>query len=200
MRQQRHLVIFARAPVAGAGKRRLAATIGNVRAVQFQRIRLQTLLHSLARDPRWMTWLAITPEHSAPWPSLIRRRGQGRGDLGQRMGRIMNTWPRGPVVIIGTDIPGVAANDIAAAFKTLGGKDAVFGPAADGGYWLVGFKRTPRVPQPFGPVRWSTEHALPDTIRNLGNAKIGYVRTLDDIDTAEDLLRHSTWNRTFGLR
>jgi uncharacterized protein len=195
MRLQRHLVIFTRAPKAGAGKRRLAASIGDVRAVQFQRIRLQTLLHRLARDPRWATWLAVTPDHSGTWPHHVRRRGQGRGDLGQRMGRIMTDWPRGPVVIIGTDIPGVAANDIAAAFKALGGNEAVFGPATDGGYWLVGFRRTPRVPRPFGGIRWSTEHTLTDTIRNLGVAKIGTVRTHDDIDTTSDLAKYPNWNR-----
>jgi uncharacterized protein len=200
MRQQRHLVIFTRAPVAGAGKRRLAASIGDVRAVQFQRIRLQTLCHRLAHDPRWITWLAVTPDHADRWPPHVRRRGQGRGDLGQRMGRIMTDWPRGPVVIIGTDIPGVAANDIAAAFKALGGNEAVFGPATDGGYWLVGFRRTPRVPRPFGGVRWSTAHTLADTVRNFNGTTTGYVRTLDDIDTAEDLQRHSTWSRTIAPR
>jgi uncharacterized protein len=200
MKQQRHLVIFARFPMAGAGKRRLATTIGTARAVHFQRVRLQTLIHRLSRDPRWITWLAVTPDRSGPWPRHIQRRPQGRGDLGQRMGRIMTDWPRGPVVVIGTDIPGVAAGDIAAAFKALGDNDAVFGPAKDGGYWLVGFKRTPRVPNPFAAVRWSTEHALSDTRRNLAAARIATVRTLDDIDTAADLARHSSWNRLITPR
>jgi uncharacterized protein len=195
MRQRRHLVIFARSPVAGAGKRRLAAAIGDVRAVHFQRVRLQTLLHRLASDPRWITWLAVTPDHAAAWPHHIRRRNQGRGDLGQRMSRIMTTWPSGPTVIIGTDIPDVTARDIAAAFNALGGNDAVFGPATDGGYWLVGLRRTPRVRRPFDGVRWSTEHALADTARNLGAAKVGTIRTLSDIDTGSDLAQHPGWNR-----
>jgi uncharacterized protein len=195
MKQPRHLVIFARFPVAGAGKRRLAVSIGNVRAAHFQRVRLNILVRRLAHDPRWTTWIAVTPDHAAPWPPWVRCRAQGRGDLGQRMGRIMTGWPPGPVIVVGTDIPGVVAADVAAAFKALGGNDAVFGPASDGGYWLVGFRRTPRVPRAFGSVRWSTKHALADTSRNLDGARIGAVRTLSDVDTAEDLAHHQHWNR-----
>jgi uncharacterized protein len=200
MKQQRHLVIFARYPVAGVGKRRLAASIGDVRAVHFQRVRLQTLIQRLSRDPRWITWLVVTPDRSGPWPRHTDCRGQGRGDLGQRMGRIMTDWPPGPVVLIGTDIPEVTASDIAAAFTTLGPAEAVFGPATDGGYWLVGFRRTPRVRHPFTHVGWSTEHALADTIRNLGAANIGKVRTLADVDTADDLAQQSAWNRLIAPR
>ncbi|WP_425283593.1 DUF2064 domain-containing protein [Methyloceanibacter stevinii] len=51
--------------------------------------------------------------------------------------------PPGPVVLVGSDIPRISRAHIAEAFRLLGNADAVFGPAQDGGYWLVGFKRSP---------------------------------------------------------
>ncbi|MGH7152483.1 MAG: DUF2064 domain-containing protein, partial [Acetobacteraceae bacterium] len=66
----------------------------------------------------------------------------------------------------------------------------VFGPAADGGYWLVGFG--PRRPaRPFARVRWSTEHALTDTLRQCGRRRTGFLRVLHDVDTGEDFRRRS---------
>lgn len=191
----RHLVIFARYPKAGAGKRRLAAGIGGVQAVRFSRVRLAVLLARLARDPRWTAWLAVTPDGSGPWPAHVRVVGQGRGDLGQRMGRVMARLPRGPVVIIGSDIPGVTAGAVADAFRALGAHDAVFGPAGDGGYWLVGLKRMPRVRLPFEGVRWSSEFALGDTVANLRTARVAMLGVLDDVDNAGDLARSAGWER-----
>ena len=62
----------------------------------------------------------------------------------------------------------------------------MFGPATDGGYWLVGYG--PRRPQrPFARVRWSGEHALADTLANFRGRRVAFLRPLDDVDTAEDL-------------
>jgi hypothetical protein len=94
--------------------------------------------------------------------------------------------PHRRAVLVGCDIPGLGAADIAAAFRALGRAGAVFGPAEDGGYWLVGFG--PRRPaRPFAGVRWSTEHALADTLRNCAPHPVALVRRLRDVDTAADL-------------
>ncbi len=98
--------------------------------------------------------------------------------------------PPGPVVIIGSDIPDIAASDIAAAFRALGSKSAVFGPARDGGYWLVGLRRRPRFIDPFANVRWSSEHALADTLANLADKEVAMLRTLSDIDDGEGWRRN----------
>jgi glycosyltransferase A (GT-A) superfamily protein (DUF2064 family) len=93
---------------------------------------------------------------------------------------------RGNVAIIGSDIPDANAADLRAAFRSLGSHDAVFGPAEDGGYWLVALG--PRRPaQPFVNARWSTPHALADTLRNFRGRRIALLRTLRDVDTAGDL-------------
>jgi glycosyltransferase A (GT-A) superfamily protein (DUF2064 family) len=192
---RRHLVIFARFPTAGAGKRRLASGIGTVRAVAFQRVRLAALLADLGRDTRWRTWLAVTPHGSGPWFGGYDRLSQGRGHLGKRLSRVFTVLPPGPVVVVGSDIPEIQARDVADAFRCLGAKDAVFGPCPDGGYWLIGLRRKPRSRLPFHKVRWSSPHAREDTERELGDAKIGQLRLLEDVDHQDALLRHPRWNR-----
>jgi glycosyltransferase A (GT-A) superfamily protein (DUF2064 family) len=97
---------------------------------------------------------------------------------------MMERMPLGPVVIVGTDVPGIMPAHIAEAFRSLGRHDAVFGPAVDGGYWLVGLKRRPRLLIPFARVRWSSPHALADTLANLEGRALAFVATLSDVDDA----------------
>lgn len=177
------VIVFARAPRLGV-KRRLGAGIGAMAALRFYRAQLAATLRQ-ARDPRWRTVLAVTPDHArARWPRGVARIGQGRGDLGARMARALGRWRR--AVLVGSDIPGLSRDDLAAAFRALGRAEAVFGPAADGGYWLVG--HGPRRPaRPFAAVRWSTRHAFSDTLANFAGRRVALLRTLRDVDTAADL-------------
>ena len=195
MRPQRHLVIFARLPRLGTGKRRLAADIGPVAALRFQRSALSALIRHLGRDPRWTTWLAVTPPRGGPWPAGIRVVAQPEGDLGRRMAGVASMLPPGPVVIVGSDIPDIRARHIVAAFQQLGDHDAVFGPASDGGYWLAGLRRRPRFTDPFRNVRWSCPHTLSDTLANLEGHRTTLMDTLDDIDDGAALRRfhRRTW-------
>ena len=133
--------------------------------------------------------VAVTPDaDSGRWqPRFVRRIGQGRGDLGRRMDRALRRPPPGGVVLVGADIPGMTAAHLAAAFRALGSRPYVLGPATDGGYWLVGARRRPAFPYAFADVRWSTEHALADTLRNLPPGSVAEVARLHDVDRAEDL-------------
>ena len=143
MRPERHLVVFLRAPQLGRVKSRLAAGIGALAALRFYRDTSARLLRALARDGRWRLELWVTPDRAVGgrWPVKAPRRGQGAGDLGRRMARVFATLPPGPAVIVGSDIPALTPAHIAAAFGALGRAEAVFGPATDGGYWLVGLRR-----------------------------------------------------------
>jgi rSAM/selenodomain-associated transferase 1 len=181
-------VIFAKAPVAGSVKSRLARQLGVAMATRFARQCAQALLARVAFDRRWETTIAETPSaHPRQfWPAGIGRCTQGLGDLGERMQRIMASVPPGPLVIVGTDIPAIRAAHIAQAFRALGRHDAVFGPAADGGYWLVGLRRRPSVPKAFCAVRWSSRHALADTLANLKNRNVALLAVLGDVDNAQD--------------
>jgi rSAM/selenodomain-associated transferase 1 len=190
----RHLVIFARAPRLGAVKRRLARDVGALAAWRFHRETTGTLLHRLGRDPRWTTWLAVTPDRWARqgrglWRTPVRRLAQGPGDLGARMGWVFERLPPGPVVIVGSDVPGITPAAIARAFRRLGNHDWVLGPARDGGYWLIGARRRPVLRLPFQGVRWGSPHARADTLANLQGHKVALLEPLDDVDTDTDLAR-----------
>jgi rSAM/selenodomain-associated transferase 1 len=188
--RSRHLVIFAKAPVMGQVKRRLAAAIGEVEALRFYRANLKRLIRRLARDRRWTARLALAPDRAAhdgfPNAEGLAVTPQGGGDLGARMGRAIAGCPPGPVVLIGADIPGIAPALIARAFVALRGHEVVFGPAADGGYWLVGASAAGRHKLVFAEgIRWSSPQALADTRAGLApGTRIALADTLEDIDDA----------------
>jgi len=194
-RYGRRLVIFAKAPQMGRVKTRLARELGAVAATQWYRNICARVMSRLARDTRWETLLAVSPDSAAQgvalwpqiWPPGVPRRPQGSGNLGHRMGRIFRTLPPGPVVLVGSDIPDISPAHIAQAFKALGSHDAVIGPATDGGYWLIGFKRMKPEAHVFAGVRWSSQYALADTLKTLDGLSIAYLPLLQDVDKAGDL-------------
>lgn len=185
------LIVMVKEPRPGRVKTRLGREIGMVGAAWWFRHQTRKLLRRL-RDPRWRIVLAVSPDYqglnSRIWPVGLPRFAQGRGDLGQRMGRVMHLADTGPVCIIGADIPEVSPVHISRAFAALGGHDVVFGPASDGGYWLVGLKSARSAsPNMFGHVRWSSEHALADSMAAFKGARISLIDQLDDVDTVADL-------------
>jgi len=191
MNADRHLVIMARAPRLGAGKRRLARDVGALAAWRFQRRMLRQVLRRLGDDPRWTTWLAVTPDRAVRMPAHRAGRTrvipQGAGGLGARMERLLRAGPPGPMVVVGSDIPDLGAGHVAQAFRALGRHDWVFGPAVDGGYWLVGARRRRAPWRTFDAVRWSSRHALADSLANLKGARVALLEALHDVDTGEDL-------------
>lgn len=188
---RRRLVVMLKEPRPGRVKTRLSRGIGMVPAAWWFRHQTAALLRRLG-DPRWQLILAVSPDRaglaSRIWPVHLPRVAQGPGDLGERMGRLLRGLPPGPVAIVGGDIPGLGKPHIARAFAALGDHEAVFGPAPDGGYWLVGMKRIAPPPATlFKGVRWSSPHALSDSMASLGKCRIALVDTLRDVDTAADL-------------
>ncbi|MFT5438926.1 MAG: rSAM/selenodomain-associated transferase 1 [Alphaproteobacteria bacterium] len=192
-RRQPVLIVFARAPRLGAVKRRLAAGIGDPAALNFYLRTTQTILHRVSRDARWRTVLAMTPDDSVTgrcaWLGNFQRLAQRQGNLGERMERALLRFPSNPVLLIGSDIPDIGARQIAAGFAALGHNDLVFGPADDGGYWLVGARYGGLARGLFKNVRWSGPHALADTLANAKQRRIALLEELADIDTADDLAR-----------
>jgi rSAM/selenodomain-associated transferase 1 len=181
---ERQLIIFARPARLGAVKSRLAKDIGVLAAWRFYRHTLAELIAEVGGDQRWQTTLSVS-RGAVRWPGGLARAAQGRGDLGARMLAAMRAQAPGPVVLIGSDIPSVRRHHIAAAFALLGRHHAVFGPANDGGFWLVGLRHPARYPRLFDNVRWSGSSTLADTLANVDD--YGLVETLVDVDTAADL-------------
>ncbi|MGB0958837.1 MAG: TIGR04282 family arsenosugar biosynthesis glycosyltransferase [Halocynthiibacter sp.] len=183
--------VMLKEPHAGRVKTRLGRDIGMVPAAWWFRHQVRRILRRL-EDPRWDLILAVSPDieglESRIWPDHFDRVAQGTGTLGDRMKRIFQTAPKGPVLIIGTDIPDISKHHIRAAFRALGRSDAVIGPAPDGGFWLIGMTRLRAVHnQLFDKVRWSSEHTLKDTLKTLPDKRITYLETLEDVDTIDDL-------------
>jgi rSAM/selenodomain-associated transferase 1 len=118
--------------------------------------------------------------------------GQGGGDLGERLARsFQNAFAARArrVVIIGGDCPEVAAQDIEAAWGALARCDLVLGPAADGGYWLIGLRVMER--RLFEGIAWSTRDVLQQTLDHARAAglTVELLRELHDVDTEADWRR-----------
>ena len=205
--RRQQLAIFLRPPRLGRVKSRLAAGIGWVEATRFFRANVAALVRRLGRDPRWRIslWLdtprpsqiSIAPGLTTGVAKNVSRYTQGPGDLGARMARTFARLPPGRVVLIGSDIPDIEPCHIARTFKALERYDAVLGPAADGGYWLVGLRGRARRAGArrggvFCQVRWSSAFALADQLRNLKDFRVGLLDVLADIDTPDDYAR---WRR-----
>ncbi len=190
----RHVAVFLRAPRLGRVKGRLARDIGPAAAWRFYRRLVRARIVPLARDSRWALHLATTPAawrgRDRFWPLDAPRIDQGTGDLGRRMARVFRALPPGPALIVGSDIPALAPRHLAQAFALMGRSDAVFGPSADGGYWLVGLGAHARRLDPFRAVRWSSADALADTLGNLPpGARTAFLEPLVDVDDGPSL-RH----------
>jgi rSAM/selenodomain-associated transferase 1 len=196
------LQIFAREPVPGAVKTRLAAAIGAARAAQAYRELTQVTLlhaqraHALGHVAAVELW--CTPGTGTPWFDACAvtvdasQHLQPPGDLGARMRSAIAaglTRATG-VLLIGTDCPLLDAAAIAGAAAMLYNHDAVLGPAEDGGFVLVGA----RVSVHFDGVRMSTPHAAHDTLDVFVRAglRCGMLPELWDVDEAADLKR---WQR-----
>ena len=106
------------------------------------------------------------------------------------MERFLAGMPPGPVLVIGSDIPGVGKQEVAWAFRALGTAAVVLGPSGDGGYWAIGHRASPRRLRrgSLAGVRWSTPHALEDTAKALAAAgELVLVDELHDVDRGADL-------------
>lgn len=186
------ICIFAKAPVAGQVKTRLAAEIGDTAA-------LAIYLHMLSRTimrltaPGWRTELWVTPDDAArtgaTWPGHLPRMAQGDGDLGQRMARPLRlARPDAPVIVVGSDIPALAARHVDQALQALRSAPMAFGPSRDGGFYLVA-SRAPPPPGLFAGVTWSSETTLSESLATCAEEP-ALIETLDDLDDLAALERH----------
>jgi rSAM/selenodomain-associated transferase 1 len=192
--------VFAKAPVPGEVKTRLARTLGNdAAAAAYRELVERTLATADVARSRGIVaevelWCSPDVAHPAldQWSrshgaSLHRQHGD---DLGARMrGALASALARGDVpLLIGTDCPAIDADYLASASSALDTHDAVFGPVEDGGYALVGLARDADA---FTGIAWSTPSVMPATRAALRRAGVRWAElpTLWDVDTADDLAR-----------
>ncbi len=191
------LGLFAREPIPGQVKTRLAATVGPDLSARLYAAFLAYLVARFANLGNERV-LAIADESGAEngyFQALSAGRyvvtGQGRGGLGERMTEYFaRAFDRGAgrVVLIGTDCPQLPRATVAAAFERLAHCDVVLGPSADGGYYLVGQSRP--LPEMFQGVAWSTASVLTATtaqLRQVG-ATTEVLPVHIDVDDEHDLV------------
>lgn len=194
---QQQLIIFARAPEYGQVKKRLARQIGKQRALAFYTRTLARLLAEVTGGP-WNLMVATDTTRAGSHPIFKGHATmvQPPGDLGQRMSWVLEQFAGQHRLLIGSDIPSVRQAHIQQAFHSLKNHEVVFGPAVDGGYWLVGCSSEFSAGLSHGRVfmegvRWSTQHALADTLDTLPQeARTTMVTTLEDVDNVESYQRY----------
>jgi rSAM/selenodomain-associated transferase 1 len=194
------LVVFAKAPIAGQVKTRLIPALGAEGAAELAQRLLKHAVRQSVAAGLGRVELCVTPD--VGHPSFLRMASlhglalteQGAGDLGQRMHRALDrrlaTDPG--VLLIGTDAPALDAAVLNAAAQALQAHDAVFVPALDGGYALVGLRR--QAPELFADIAWSTPQVMQATRQRARAAGLSWAElpALGDIDVPDDLvhLRH----------
>ncbi|MGY2491806.1 TIGR04282 family arsenosugar biosynthesis glycosyltransferase [Cupriavidus sp. CP313] len=189
------LLIFAKAPVAGLAKTRLAPALGADGAAALAERLLEHCVAQAASAGFDHIELCTAPDASHPaFRRLAERFGltlgvQGHGDLGARMTRAMSrTLARHPrVLLIGTDAPMLGPARLSEAALALRQHDAVFVPALDGGYALVGLRRPAHAL--FEGMRWSTAEVMAQTRTRAKAAGLHWVELepVMDIDEPADL-------------
>jgi rSAM/selenodomain-associated transferase 1 len=204
------LVVFAKAPVPGQVKTRLIPVLGAAGAATLaQRMLEHTLLQSGALPvSRWELCVSPDPDHPA-FASAVADSGgrlhltlQGEGDLGERMhralARVLDECLRNrasllspvhrKVLLMGTDAPGLTTAVLRQAVEALDGNDAVFVPALDGGYALVGLTRG--APELFLGMTWSTPRVMAETRERARRAGLRWTELapVADIDEPRDLI------------
>lgn len=190
-------MVFAKEPVAGRVKTRLARTLGEGPATSLYAAFLEDLAAGLG-DVRAAR--SVATHEAVPGPVLERVFAgwtfvpQGEGDLGVRLARVsLRTFSEGAtrVVIVGSDAPALSADDVEGAFAGLVDAPAVLAPSPDGGYALVGLS-SPALATAFeSAIRWSTPHALGDSVEAFAalGAKAEFLPGIADVDEEEDLGR-----------
>ena len=192
-RSRDHIVVFARAPRLGQVKTRLASEIGPERALEIHRSMTEHVLavvhHVGARVIVAHSPADAGPEMRAWLGANITFEPQADGDLGERMAavferRVADGADR--ILIVGSDCPTITVDTITSALESLDGADVVFGPALDGGYYLVAARGLHTAL--FRDVPWSSARTLDVSLTRAREAgqRVALLTPMRDIDTADD--------------
>ena len=183
------VIVFVKNIKLGKVKTRLAKTIGNQGAfeVYSELVKVtEKATKNLTADKRIYFSDAVV---YSKWSSDFKAVQEGI-DLGERM---KNAFKKGfegynRIVLIGSDLPDITANHINKGLEALKENDMVFGPAEDGGYYLIGLSKMNNLA--FENKPWSQTHLLEETLQELNEKHITFttLETLNDIDTYEDLI------------
>jgi rSAM/selenodomain-associated transferase 1 len=200
----RTLGIFAKQPVPGRVKTRLAADWGNERAAALYECFVRDLLSKFATaGDRRVIGFAPNVDEARQWFDAASGQAvveswtlwpQPELDLGSRMASYFETWTESSAdrtILIGSDSPSLPAEYLEQAWQLLETSDCVLGPATDGGYYLIGLRGTVAdFDAPFRNVEWSTAGVLAQTVGQLKQhgLSLGLLPPWYDVDSAESVV------------
>jgi rSAM/selenodomain-associated transferase 1 len=195
MKNEQLVIVFVKNSKSGRVKTRLAKTIGNEEAIAVYN-RLIDLTELATNQLTMDTCISFSDSIvETRWPTYKKTLQKGK-DLGERMKHAFKSgFAEGykKIVLIGSDLPEISNELIESAFIQLEKSQAVFGPAQDGGYYLVGLsKMNPII---FENKPWSQSQLLEITLAELSQKGItaGLLTTLNDVDTFEDLKKSTLY-------
>jgi rSAM/selenodomain-associated transferase 1 len=202
--RRERLCLFTRYPEPGTTKTRLIPVLGKKGAADLQR---RMTVHTLEKVRRLAARRKVDVEVRYEGGDERRMKqwlgtdlvvaAQGTGDIGRRMARAFHTALADgfdTTVIIGSDIPGITTDILARAFGWLEQKDLVFGPARDGGYYLIGIRADclkKAASDLFSHIDWGTGTVLAETLRVVDALGLSYslLNVLGDVDWPADIPR-----------
>lgn len=197
------LIVFLKYPEPGKVKTRIAGFIGDERACALYTLIAEGVIKNvfLENPGTYDVYIFFTPANTKDkvegWLKVEARYRPQEGDtLGEKMSNAFqsilqnNGYKRS--IIIGTDCPEVNASLIESAFEMLKEKDIVIGPCKDGGYYLLGMSRF--VSDVFLDIDWSTDRVISQTVNKVckNDLSYGILKTLEDVDTPDDMYRYLT--------
>jgi uncharacterized protein len=186
------LIILTRNPEFGKGKSRLAKTIGKENAlIIFKELIKYTV--SITKElgcDKWVFYSDYLGDNEYFEDKFYTKQLQEGNDLGDRMrNAFVQATDAGyeKILLIGSDCYQLTQSELEKGFKILNSNDFVFGPATDGGYYLIGTRTT--FTKVFDNKTWSTATVLYEAIRDVEGADLtfGELATLSDVDYEEDL-------------
>jgi uncharacterized protein len=187
------IIIFIKNPVLGKVKTRLAATVGDEKALAiYHQLLLHTQKITSSLDAQRLLFYSDHVEKNDDWSSILfEKKVQNGHDLGERMkNAFAETLSKNQkVIIIGSDCAELTTAILDEAFLSLEKNDFVVGPAVDGGYYLLGMNYFE--PALFDDIVWSSDAVLEKTIEKIKNLNknVAFLPQLNDTDNEEDWLK-----------
>jgi rSAM/selenodomain-associated transferase 1 len=191
------VLLFIKSPEKGKVKSRLAKAIGEDAALDVYKCLVCHTLENLKGGNYLFRLCFYPPDSSAvikEWLGDTHYYAPQHGrDLGERMkNAFVQAFSDGieKVLLLGSDIPELSISLVDEAFNALDTGDAVLGPALDGGYYLIGFRRASFLPDIFQGIAWSTDSVFYQTMRvfEKSGLMVHVLKVLSDVDTFQDLL------------
>ena len=187
------VIAFAKNPEPGKCKTRLAASTGDEKALKIYKELIKHTAETIGKvkADRAVFYSEEIQKNDFWDDALFQKQVQTNGHLGAKMQAAFEWgFAQGysKICIVGSDLWELEASDLGKAFQKLEQSDLVFGPAKDGGYYLMGMSAFHE--KAFRNKAWSTETVLQQTIEDLKGLTIAFLETKTDIDTVEDLKKH----------